>query len=453
MSLPPSISENTVAGLAVIEPDANLPASTNIVVIGGGIVGVCTALELADMGIDVVLIEKGAIGAEQSSRNWGWCRQMGRDSREIPLILKSMALWRGMNERINAETGFRQCGIIYLCETEAELAAREKWYEENARPYLLETRLLWGAEADARQPGSTRLWKGALFTPDDGRAEPKTAAPMIALGARNRGAKIFTSCAARGIEMEAGRIAAVVTEKGRIRCDTVVLAGGAWSRRFLANAGIEFPQLTVVNSVQRTAPMETPLEHSFSGGKFAVRKRNDGGYTIAHRHLSVADITPDSFRLFLEFLPALRLDWDGLRLRFGRRFFEEARLKRKWQLDETSPFEDHRVLNPEPVHQILDEAIASLKAYYPVFNGLTIAERWAGVIDATPDAVPVISAIAGRPGLFLASGFSGHGFGLGPGAGRLMAELVTGRTPCVDPQPFRFERFSDGSHPRPQTGL
>ncbi|MGE0004523.1 MAG: NAD(P)/FAD-dependent oxidoreductase [Parvibaculaceae bacterium] len=436
-----------------VPSDTELPGRTAVAVIGGGIIGAATALELAERGIDVTLVEKGVIGGEQSSRNWGWCRQMGRDIREIPLILVALEAWRGMNERVGAETGFRQCGIIYLCETDAELAAREQWYERNARPFNLATRIVSGAEAAELQPGSARRWKGALFTSADGRAEPFMAAPAIALGARRKGARILTDCAARGLETSAGRISAVVTEKGRIVCDTVVLAGGAWSRRFLGNLDIPFPQLTVVNSVMRSKPIDTPLERSCSAGRFSLRKRNDGGYTIAHRHLSVADIVPDSFRLFREFLPALKVDWSGLRLRLGKRFLDEARLKRRWALDETSPFEDVRILDPEPVTSILEEAAASLREYYPVFRDMEIADRWAGVIDATPDAVPVMSPVAKLPGLFLASGFSGHGFGLGPGAGRLMADLVTGAPPCVDPEPFRYSRYFDGTDPQPTTGL
>jgi glycine/D-amino acid oxidase-like deaminating enzyme len=232
----------------------------------------------------------------------------------------------------------------------------------------------------------------------------------------------------------------------------VVLAGGAWSRRFLHNLGIEFPQLTVIGSVMRTAPLDTGLEKSCSGGKFAFRKRLDGGYTVTHRHLSMADILPDSFRLFFQFLPALKLDWSGIRLRLGKRFVDEARLKRRWRLDERSPFEEVRILDPEPVHSILDEAAASLRDYYPSFQSMQIAERWAGVIDATPDVVPVISVLPKVDGLYLASGFSGHGFGLGPGAGKLMAQLIVGEQTCVDPAPFRYSRFFDGSKMRPTTG-
>jgi glycine/D-amino acid oxidase-like deaminating enzyme len=369
------------------------------------------------------------------------------------LIRESLKAWRGMNARTEADTGFRECGILYLLENDAEVAAKMKWYEQNAKPYGLPIHPLTGEEASELQPGATIKWRGALYSPNDGRAEPEKAAPAMATAARRMGAKIMTRCAARGLETTAGRASAVVTERGPIACRGVVLAAGAWSRLFLKNLGISFPQLTVVNSVMRSKPIDIGLDHSASGAKFAFRKRLDGGYTISHRHMSVADILPESFPLLLQFLPALLLDWNGLKLRFGKRFFDAARLKRRWSLDERTPFEAVRVLDPEPVDWILDEALWSLTTCFPAFQSIDIAERWAGCIDATPDAVPVISPIESLPGLYLASGFSGHGFGLGPGAGRLMADLITGRPPVVDPWPFRFSRFFDGSKPRPTTGL
>jgi glycine/D-amino acid oxidase-like deaminating enzyme len=436
-----------------VPSDTTLPKQAAVCVIGGGVAGVSTALELAERGIDVVLLEKGEIAAEQSSRNWGWCRQMGRDPREIPLIQVSLSIWDRMNARVAGETGFTRCGILYLCEDEQQLADKTAWFENNAKPAGLSTRMIGAAEANDLQPGCTRPWKGALYTPDDARAEPFVAVPLMAEALRRKGGKIFTTCAVRGLETKAGRVSAVVTEKGTIACDTVVLAGGAWSRRFCENLGVALPQLTVVNSVMRTEPLDTGLTRTCAGGHFTFRKRLDGGYTVTHNHFSVADIVPDSFRLFRAFLPALMLDWKGLRLRFGKRFIDEARLKRRWQLDEVSPFEEVRVLDPEPVRAILDDAEKHLKEYYPAFRPMKIAERWAGCIDAVPDAVPVISKVEALPGFHLCTGFSGHGFGLGPGAGRLMAEIVLGEVPCVDPSPFRYGRFFDGTNPRPTTGL
>ena len=426
-----------------VHSDPRLPERTDAVIIGGGIIGASVAMFLAEKGHSVALCEKGCIGGEQSSRNWGWCRTMGRDAREIPLSIESLRLWRGMNERTGRETGFRQAGIVYLCENEKEVASQEAWLNE-ARQYQVDARLLRGAAIDTLVPGASSMFVAAMHTPSDGRAEPSHAAPAIAETARAAGATILTECAVRGVETQAGRVCGVVTEKGRISCNAVLLAGGAWSRLFCGNAGIELPQLRVLASVFRTAPLSGAPEVAVGGSVFAFRKGLDGGYTIARRNANVADITPDSFRLLLQYLPTLKQNYGEIRMQFGRRFFEELRTRRRWSLDETTPFEAVRVLDPAPKQATLAEAREVLSRRFPVFARMQVAESWGGMIDVTPDAVPVIGEVPALPGFFLATGFSGHGFGIGPGAGRLAADLVAGDTPMVDPAPFRFSRFSDG---------
>jgi glycine/D-amino acid oxidase-like deaminating enzyme len=439
--------------IEIITPNSTLPKSTDVVVIGAGIIGISTAIELAERGLSVVVLEKGEVAAEQSSRNWGWCRQMGRDPREIPLILESLKIWRNMNMRVRAETGFRKCGIAYVASTEQELSKYDDWRKNNAVQHGIDSKLINSAQVAELLPGCTQKWAGALYTSSDCRAEPFLAVPAMARAFQRIGGQIFTNCAARGFETTQGVVSSVITEHGEISCKQVVLAGGFWSRRFLHNQNIAFPQLGVLGSVMRTAPLDGGFSTSFCAGKFTARKRMDGGYTITHNFVSVADIVPDSFRLFFDFLPVYKLDWQGLRLRLGKRFMEEASLARRWKLDQPTPFEKIRILDPEPAQWILNEAAAEIKKAFPAFAHMQIAEKWGGIIDATPDAVPVIAPIQKQPGLFLASGFSGHGFGLGPGAGKLMAQIVVGETPCVDPKPFRFERFSDGSHTGPTTGL
>jgi glycine/D-amino acid oxidase-like deaminating enzyme len=431
-----------------VQSDPSLPTRADVVIVGGGIIGTSTALFLAQKGVSAVLCEKGHIAGEQSSRNWGWCRKMVRDPRELPLVIESLRLWEGMNRTVEAETGFRTCGVMYLGETPAGLARLEAWLD-HAREYQLDTTVIDGAEVTKLLPGLAKPWAGALYTPSDGKAEPQKAAPAIAEAARRRGAAILTQCAVRGIETAAGRVAAVVTEKGRIACQSVVLAGGAWSRLFCGNLGIELPQLKVLGSVMRTERLDGGPEISASGGLFGYRKRMDGGYTVATLGVRTIDLVPDSFRLFSEYLPSVRLHRKKLRFRVGRPFLDEWRTPRKWSLDEASPFEAVRVLDPAADPFVLERARASIAESFPAFRNVAVAESWGGMIDVMPDAIPVISAVDKVPGFFIATGFSGHGFGIGPGAGRLMADMVTGAPPIVDPAPFRLSRFTDGSNPRP----
>lgn len=434
---------------AVVDPfesDTALPAQAAIVVIGGGVIGVMAALNLAERGITVALIEKGRIAGEQSSRNWGWCRTMGRDPAELPLAIEAARQWEGMDARLGAATGYRRAGVVYLHETPRHTAIHEAWLE-HARQWQIDARLLTPDQVTMMFPGTTRRWAGGLHTPSDGRAEPSMAVPAMAAAARRAGAAIVTGCAVRGLDLVGGRVAGVVTERGRIACDGVILAGGAWSRLFLGNHGVDFPQLKILGSVLRTAPLAGLPELAVGAADWAFRKRLDGGYTVAQRGASVAELVPDSFRLMGDFLPTLRRQWHELRLRVGGRFLTEWRMPRRWRLDETSPFERLRVLDPAPMPGILAEARANLTRDFPAFAAMQVADSWAGLIDATPDAVPVIGPVAALPGLTLASGFSGHGFGLGPGAGRLAAELATGAAPIVDPAPFRLERFTRAVRP------
>ena len=427
----------------VVESDAVLPAEADAVVVGGGIVGVSAAWTLARRGLSVVLCEKGRIAGEQSSRNWGFCRQQGRDPREIPLIIEALRIWRGIEKEIEAPVGFKQAGCLYLAQTEEEAAGYEAWLE-HARPFQLDTRVVGPDEIEKLMPGSKVAYKAALYTPSDGRAEPSKAAPAIAEAARRHGAAILTGCAVRGIETEGGRISAAVTEKGTVRTGTVVLASGAWSRLFLGNNDLSLPQLNVLSSVMRTAPMPLITENAVWAPGYAYRRRDDGGYNIAHGSSIYVDIVPRSFTLAWHYRSAFWKEKKSLHLRLGRRFWQELRTPKRWALDAVSPFEKTRVLDPDPSRKILRQALAGLKRALPQFADAKILERWGGYIDVTPDEVPVISTVDGLPGLVIATGFSGHGFGIGPGAGRLAADLASGTEPIVDPAPFRFSRFEGG---------
>lgn len=427
-----------------VHGDVELPKEVDVVVIGGGIIGASTALELAERGLRVALCEKGGIGQEQSSRNWGWVRIACRDPREVPLMAESLRIWDTLDQRTGRDTGFKRAGIIFTSSTDREFTDHRNWIK-NLESYDIEARMLSGQEFRSMYPGTTMNLKGALFTPADARAEPQKAAPAIAEAARANGAAILTECAVRGIETATGAVSGVVTERGPIVCKAVVLAGGAWSSLFAGTLGIHLPQLKVLNSVLRTQPLEGGPEQTMWASNFAFRKRQDGGYTIASGNENIVDIVPKSFRFALDFVPALRKEWRALKFRAGWRFWDEMRIPDRWTLDGPSPFEYCRVLDPRPSTRMSDHALANLRRAFPIFEKAQIAQRWGGYMDVMPDAIPVISTVDRIPGFHIATGFSGHGFGIGPGAGRLMADIVTGQTPVVDPKDFRLTRFTDGS--------
>jgi glycine/D-amino acid oxidase-like deaminating enzyme len=431
-----------------VQSDETMPIETSVVIIGGGIIGTSAALFLSQRGIPTVLCEKGHIAGEQSSRNWGWCRKMARDPREIPLAIEALRLWGDMNRITGVETGYRQSGIMYLCDTKEELARYEPWLE-HAREYQLDTRMLSSSEISALMPGASRTWEGAIYTASDGKGEPQMGAPVIAGAAQRNGATILQGCAVRGIDTTGGRVTGVFTEKGRIACQSVVLAGGAWSRLLCGSMGIELPQLKVMLSVLRTQKLEGGPETSATGAGFGFRKRMDGGYNVSNRGANIFDIVPDAFRLMPDFMPLRRKQSGGTKLRLGKRFITEWATPRRWHMDEETPFERVRTLDPTPSRAVLDRAKANIQAAFPVFKNMVEAQSWAGYIDVTPDAIPVISGVDDLPGFFIATGFSGHGFGIGPGAGRLIAEMVAGEPTVVDPTPFRLSRFAEGEGRNP----
>ncbi len=430
------------APLLEIETDTQLPAAADVVVIGGGIVGACAAYYLARRGVKVALVEKGRIGAEQSSRNWGWCRQQNRDARELPMATTSLDLWEAMAGEIGESVGFRRCGLLYLSNDEAEIAGWARW-RDFARGQGVITHMLSAAEAAERGRATGRPWKGGVFSPSDGTADPGIAAPVIAKGVRKFGGTVHQLCAVRGLELEAGRVAGVITEAGVIRTRTVVMAGGVWASSFCRQYGISFPQAAVRSSILAVAPgAEGP--DALHTSRVSVTRRGNGGYTLAISGFARVDPTPQQLRYAGHFLPMFARRWRVLRpggLEGWRSGHESLG---HWRLDQPTPMERMRVLDPRPDKGMIRLTLERARELLPALKSVPVSAEWAGYIDSTPDGVPAIGETS-IPGFVLAAGFSGHGFGIGPGAGHMIADMVTGTNPILDPTSYRPARFARGS--------
>lgn len=433
-------ARNMAPQIAPVSTSLDHPAQTGVAVIGGGIVGLSTALSLAERGVPVVVLEKGRLAGEQSSRNLGWVRKVMRSVPDLPMAIAAERMWQDMPRRVGEDCGFRQAGITYVARTQEELAGHEAWLE-SVRGAGLDSRMLTGAEVARLIPGSTGTWAGGITTPSDARAEPTLASSAIARAAMAKGAVIVENCAVRTLVTTGGAVSGVMTERGEIRCQHVVLAGGVWSRRFLANHGQRLLTLPLVASVLRTEPMDGPTESAVGGADFSFRKRLDGGFTITQRGALFAPLTLDHLLIGMKYLPTLIAQWKNLRVSLGREFLDDLALPRRWNAARVSPFERLRTMDP-PVNQGLnDEAMRNLIAAWPVFAKARVAQAWGGMIDVTPDSMPVIGPMDRLPNLTLATGFSGHGFGTGPAAGQLAADLAMGERPIIDPHPYRLDRF------------
>ncbi|MBL6457150.1 FAD-binding oxidoreductase [Belnapia sp. T6] len=430
-----------------VTSDPNLPAEVDVAIIGGGIAGVTAAYFLAKAGQRVALLEKGVIAGEQSSRNWGWCRVQNRDEREIPVMLRSMELWDSLPKEAGIDLGFRRTGLIYATRSESELETWRQWVEM-ARGYQFHSRILSAEEARAMVPGTAKDWVGGIHSPHDGMASPRKAAPAIATAARRLGASIHQRCAVRGLDIEGGRIAGVITEHGRLRAPQVLLAGGAWSSMMLRRHGLDLPQSSIRSTVFATEPAPEITPGGLYTSDITVGRREDGSYIIAANNRGQIEITPQGLRYARKFWPTLVARRKMVKFGIGESFFRGPQAaKGRWRMDQPTIFEaeDMRTLDPTPKQGVAEPALKQLAASYPALSGVKMGQIWGGWIDSTPDAVPVIAPVGALPGLYLSTGYSGHGFGIGPGAGQLAADIVLGRTPAVDPKPFRYERLIDGS--------
>lgn len=423
-----------------------LPDAADCVVIGGGVIGVSTALYLARAGVSVVLLEKGRIAGEQSSRNWGWIRVQGRDLAEIPIALEAQQLWKDLADQLDSDIGLRQSGVAFLAAKDSDLDGYHAWVE-TARGHDVTTRVLDRADLSKLMPAAKNRWRGALWTASDMRAEPFVAVPALARLAVKEGATLRENCAARLLETSGGRVSGVITEAGVIRTGSVVIAGGAWSALFLRRHGISIPQL----SVRATVAATDPLPDVFGGGavddRLAFRRREDGGYSLAPAGFHELYVGPDAFRAFIRFMPQLLEDPLGTRLLpFAPRAFPDAwGTARRWRGDAVSPFEKMRVLNPAPNRAKVRAIARSFADTFGMGAPAPIRMAWAGMIDVMPDVVPVVDHAETLPGLTIATGMCGHGFGIGPAFGRIAADLVQGHAPGHDLSRFRLSRFTDGS--------
>jgi glycine/D-amino acid oxidase-like deaminating enzyme len=412
----------------------------DVLVIGGGVIGCSIAYHLAKRQLSVCIIERLSLAAQQSSRAWGFIRQQGRHSAEIPLAAEASRLWASLEQELQADLEFVRSGILVTAET-AEDEERLSTALETARLNGVNSELVGANEIGKLVPSAERKWRFGLYTPEDGHAEPIKTTLAFAEAAKRLGVCIHEGVSALGIEISDNKVIGVSTDRGAYRAQAVVCAAGVGSSEFLRSMDISAP----------IQPVRAPVAHTYSAGVISsvpvwsphvsFRPKRDGSFYVANGYRGTDaeyDLGLHSFSDLFSFLPTFMANWRVIDLRLGRETLNVLR----HQLTTGSlaiPTNDP-VVNTKLVRENLEQ----FYQVFPRLRNLGLQRTWAGRIDATPDLIPIIDQVKYR-NFYLAAGFNGHGFALAPIVGKLMSELAIDGRSSLDLNSFRLSRFSEGS--------
>ena len=273
----------------------------DVVIIGGGIAGCATAYYLSKRNAKVILLDKGDIADEQSSRAWGFVVGGLRMSpTEIPLMLACNRVWRELSQELNADLEWVQGGLLFLAPDEQ---AMEEYPAELkiAREHGVDAALLSNKEIKNLVPALEGQWAGGLYSPTDGHAEPIKATTAFARAAQELGARFYTSCPVQDLEVSGGQVTGVVIERGTIKTPVVVCAAGAWSAKVARLVGLSLPQQVVRATVVETQPVPPITQISLMAPNLAFRQRSGGSCYIAAGPVADYDVTLRSLQHWRKF--------------------------------------------------------------------------------------------------------------------------------------------------------
>ena len=373
--------------------------SRDVVIIGGGISGAAAAYELARAGASVTLAEKGALAGMASGWTLAGVRQSGRHPAELPLATAAVRRWEHLADELGDDVGYRQEGNLRLARTPEEIPTIAQLVREQ-RAQGLEVEFLDGnAAVRAVAPALADTIVAASYCPSDGHADPVATVNAFVAAAQRHGATIRTGTKVTGLDTTGGRVRGVQTGDGAIAADAVVIAAGVHSDQLCSLVDLDLPIAVRLTGVVQTTPLPPLLRQvlGVANADFAGRQQVDG---------------------------RLRMSGSG----------------GEWRWPDQA-----RELGPEDVLPSMENVAGIItrgSAILPALAGARLARVWAGLIDMTPDGLPVIERAPEIDGLVIAAGFSGHGFCLGPVTGRIVYELITHGRSSLPIEAFRRARFA-----------
>lgn len=371
------------------------------VIIGAGVNGCAVAYNLARRGLRVVVLDKTDVCAQASGQNGGGVRQSARDPRELPLAMLSVRLFSTLAEELGQEVEYVQAGNLRLCTTPEQEAAMRAAVERQRTDFDLDVRYIERKELHALNPHLAQMVQGASYCPTDGHANPLLTTYAFARRAGELGAVLRPGETVTRIRLSRGAVSAVVTDKDVYPTATVINAAGIGGRAVANMVGLDFPMTPVFTEVLVTEAWEPlfPQMIGTAASDFYGHQTTHGSFV-----------------------------WGGF---VGYESFLH---------------DGHHGGTRRPNYPEVASAICrTVLRYFPALGGLNVIRTWGGLIAQVADKVPVLGPVAEVPGYISATGFSGHGFGIAPAVGRVIAQVAMGETPDVDLGAFAADRFGPAS--------
>ncbi len=375
-------------------------AHPDVIIVGAGIIGCASALALAEAGAKVEVIERYYPGAMASGWTLAGVRQSGRNLAEIQLAKVAVKIWETLDLRLDTQTGYRQTGNLRLARTESETEVIRKLVCDQAATGL-PIELLDTQQALEIAPALSNEFLLASWCPTDGHADPIRSVNGFQKAAERLGVKFRTNLIVTGIRTRivngCHHFTSIETNDGPIAGGNALLAAGVQTNHLLEDLEINIPMTTPIVTAFQTTPSAVSLGPviGVANGDLAVRKQIDGRF----RFTGGAEQTKTYFDMSGEY-PAVH-----------------------------------------PSAASISQVISSVSSVLPVVLQTPICRIWGGLLDLTPDALPVLDCVPGTGGLFVAAGFSGHGFGIAPAVGVLMADRILGKQNSISLDAFSFKRF------------
>ncbi len=372
-----------------------MPEKADVVIIGGGVMGCAIAYNLAREGLKPVVIEKSDIGGEASGANGGGVRQSARNIKEMPLAMESIQIYGQLHEELGMDVEYVREGNLRLCTSDDELESMRQAVA-NQKEVGLELEMLDRQQVLELNPHVGEKILGASYCPTDGHVNPFLVTYAFFLKAKSLGARFYTQEEAREIRLQKGRVTAVITNKNTFDTDLVVDAAGVAGRKVANMVGLDLPLKPVFSEALITEAYP-PLFKQMVGhakGLFYGRQTVHGSFF-----------------------------WGGF---VGTEQFIYREGKPSFHY-----------IGPTISEMVID--------FFPALKDINVIRMWSGLIAQMSDGIPVLGFAQEVPGFVMATGFSGHGFGLAPVIGRLLSELIMDCQISIPINSFCYSRFSKGA--------